>query len=230
LTPRSIKKLNDAIKHCWRVGCFSSDHDNAVMKSIYEPGLETIKRAHWRGHSLPAMWAGYADDHRGACLVFDRSKLDMSVRDSAHGSVVIAKPVAYENHQPVPDFSKDQALIFSLAAVPLIGLDTAIDQHTDRHQDRLFFLKSLNWGWQQEFRWIVRNDRADTHHVPIGDALVGIILGARFTGVDQLIEFCRLAEGWGKFVCCTMEWQNGAPLPPHPVTPDLIRARLAIGT
>jgi Protein of unknown function (DUF2971) len=220
-------KLNDEMKHSWRVGCFASDLEEAVMVSRDEHGAETPMRVHHRGHSLPAMWARYADNHAGACLVFDRIDLDRSVREStsALGSLVVANRVKYENHRVgLTDFSKDQELLFPLEEARRIGLRNAIGQHIAKHQGRLFFLKSLNWKWQHEFRWVVRSDRPEKFHVPIGDALVGVALGAKFRRPKQLAEFCRLAKGWDQLSCSTMRWQNGVPYF-DVASPDLIMRR-----
>jgi hypothetical protein len=220
------EKLNYTMKHSWRAGCFARDIDAAVMGPRNERGSETLMRVHHRGHSLPAMWALYAENHAGACLIFDRIKLNQRVRESAstHGSLVRAKPVQYENHPVVGnDVSKEQALRFPLDEARRIGLRDAIDQHIAKHEDRLFFLKSRNWMWQQEFRWVVRSDGPEDFHVSFGDALVGVALGARFPK-PELDEFCQLAKGCSHVSCSTMCWQNGVPYF-DVAPPDLIMQR-----
>jgi hypothetical protein len=208
------EQLNRALKHDWRIGCFVRDPAEAVMAKRDEPGPRTLMRMYRRGHSLPGMWAKYAKDHAGACLAFDRDKLDRAVRSAAakQGARVTAQPVRYEDPAVVTDLLKPRALLFPLDEARRIGLRAAIDQHIAQHGDELFFLKALDWQHQHEYRWTVQMGGDEELFVPFGESLVGIALGDRFPSAS-LHKIRRFSHDHTSVSIAQMRWQNGVPQP-----------------
>jgi hypothetical protein len=211
--PSIQSELNRAIKEHCRFGCFSRDIEAAVIQNMHEPGITTISRAYERGHSLPRMWAQYAEGHSGACLVFDRSMLDAQVRLSLPpGGRSIAEDVHYKNHTVLATIDKEAARTFRLPNVPDDNIADAIERHITRHTDELFFQKNLDWSQERERRWLVRRTDDADHFVPFGSSLVGIALGAEFPSKRRASvgEWCKSHP---EVSVAQFSWQNGYPQP-----------------
>jgi Protein of unknown function (DUF2971) len=212
--PEIEAQLNQTLKHSWRIGCFVCDPPQATMVGREEPGADTVQRADERGHSRPTMWAHYALRDTGACLVFDRVKLDAAVRGVIRTPLpaVYARRVVYENRRAVITLGRPEALTVALLHINREGWAAAIDTHVKEHLDELYFRKSLDWQSEREYRWAVRDVGMQDFFVPIQSSLIGIALG------DQFPEGRRAAVA--NFVrvnpdveLAIMGWQNGFPQP-----------------
>jgi len=204
-------RLNEALKHTWRIGCFVQDSPDAVMTGRDERGSETLRRAYKRGHSRPRMWAQYAERYSGACLVFDRAKLDASVR-SVPTERVYCGAVKYLDPSPVPRLGKSEALTFSLLNADDADLDAAANRHIEQHKDDLFFRKVEDWQHECELRWAAQSRDAGDFYVPVDGSLVGIALGEDFApGAKTAVA--AFGEANPTVSIAFMGWQNGFPQP-----------------
>jgi hypothetical protein len=203
-------KLNDLLKHSWRMGCFVADPYEAVITKAREDRGEDIHAAPYeRGHSRPRMWAQYGENYEGACLVFDRIKLDADIR-AACGDTVCAGRVEYRN-PPIPNVFPPSALTVSMDEIAGLGFSGAMDRHVTQHWKNLFFVKTRDWEQEREYRWVVRGGLHDEFRVDIRNSLVGILLGDRFPPGGKA-AVGRFAESNGVSIA-TMNWQNGLPQP-----------------
>jgi hypothetical protein len=109
-------KLNQLLKHSWRVGCFASDpYEALVTREREDRGEDILGALYERGHSRPRMWAQYGDDYSGACLIFEKATLDADIRSFCKGvgSTVHAGKVVYRNPRVVPNLTQPDALTIS---------------------------------------------------------------------------------------------------------------------
>jgi hypothetical protein len=204
--------INARIKDTARLACFVRDPPDAAMAGRDEHGAATIQRAYERGHSRPRMWSQYAEDYGGACLVFDRAKLDASVRLEGEklNAFVHAAAVVYENPPALPELRKPNA--FMIQTVDFLrDAQAATNTHINRHWRELFFLKARDWEQEREYRWLLNVSDAQDFFVNIETSLVGILIGDRFPeSLKHPVEaFTR--ETSTQFA--EMEWQNGFPQP-----------------
>jgi hypothetical protein len=207
-------KLNDRLKHCWRIGCFVRDiYEALVTKAREELGEDIVGAIYERGHSRPRMWAQYGENHAGACLVFDSKRLDTAVKAAAltKGNIVHHGPVEYRNPAVVPSISEPNALTVDLGLVRRLGFAAAAKLHLQSHIREFFFLKSRDWEQEREFRWAVDGSDDEDFYVNIDDALVGILLGERCSSSVQRAVGQFAKEG--PLHLATMSWQNGVPQP-----------------
>ena len=206
-------KLQKALKHLWRVGCFSSDpYEALVTKQREDRGEDIIGAPYERGHSRPRMWAQYAENYMGACLVFDKAELDSEIRSVAasDGLKVYDGLVEYRNPAVLPNIGKPSALMISLDEIQQLEFDRFVDVHVERWWKELFLVKPRDWEQEREFRWLVTGDEED-FFVDIHKSLLGIIMGDRFPEARKPVvgEFA----GTNDVSVAIMDWQNGVPQP-----------------
>jgi hypothetical protein len=138
-------------------------------------GLKTIKVLCLSGaHDDNTMWALYADNHRGLVLEFANAEgVDSVYR--------VAKPVNYSNR--APPLLDDEGLANFLAGNITLTPDLA---------DRLMFLKSAHWRYEQELRIVTgegRNPDAEFEDVPFHPReLVAVYFGARAAELRTELE------------------------------------------
>ncbi|WP_193368711.1 DUF2971 domain-containing protein [Pelagibius marinus] len=204
--------LNKRLKNQWRIGCFVSDVERSLAtKERMDSGIDVLSPLHERGHSRPRMWAQYGENYRGACLVFDKKKLDHQIRStaSAPSLMVYSAPVKYRNPK-MPAF-KPGALTISIDELESLGLDEFIKAHVKLYWKDLFFVKSEDWEQEREFRWLIEGEGDEDFFVEITDCMVGILIGDRFPeGRKPAVGKHALEIGVSIAI---MDWQNGIPQP-----------------
>jgi hypothetical protein len=208
--PYAVRQLKDQ----WAVGCFVSDIPAALVTKEREDEGEDILMGplHERGHARPPMWWWYAERHCGACLIFDRAKLERQIRSSAGERRVFAQLVEYR-HTPI--VSAVSGLPgprdLSLDGIALSGLDCVADEHIVRHKNSLFFLKGRDWEHEREFRFAV-NTTDEYFYVKFGDSLAGLLLGECFPArYKQSVGEYGLANR--NLHIAMMTWPGGLPQP-----------------
>jgi hypothetical protein len=210
-------KLNEQLKHSWRVGCFVSEpYEALVTRERDDRGEDIFGAAYERGHSRPRMWAQYSENYKGACLVFDKYKLDADIRSfcsSVGSSRVHAGNVVYRNPRVLPSRTQPNPLMISVDEIDRLGFGDAVEAHISRHWKDLFFVKSRDWEQEREFRWLVRGDGNEDFYIGIRNSLVGIALGDCFPNPLNVAvgQFAKL----NPISVAVMNWTNGFPQP-HP--------------
>jgi hypothetical protein len=206
--------FNHHLKRDWRIGCFVSDTDGAVVSQEREGnGQNVINALYERGHSRPAMWWHYGDKHRGACLVFDKVALDAAVRAAPNAlHPILCGRVEYHNPSPLASFlGSNLGLDIDCVSLLQFGVDEAAKRHLGRHARMLLFTKLRDWEPEREFRWAVSVDSEEDHFIEFAGSLVGIIIG------DQFPEKRRRSvgefAGTNNVEIGYMTWQNGVPQP-----------------
>lgn len=207
------RQLNELLKHRWRVGCFVSDVKEALTPKETNDRAEHFTSAlHERGHSRPRMWAQYGEDYAGACLIFDRQRLDSDIRSrpTALNLITHADRVRYENPPVLRELSPD-AFLVSLTKMKSLGIERFARAHVERHWRELFFTKAEDWEQEREYRWLVPGERDEDYYVDIGGSLVGIVLGDRFPiGRKPMVGIYASSSG---VALAIMGWVNGIPVP-----------------
>lgn len=113
------------------------------------------------------MWGQYADKFGGACLIFDRARLENSGRQWLEkwkhvGAEFAAYDVEYLSH------------VLSIRAL------SALSQLSDFHNLQQFFSKKHNdWEDEQEFRLLFRVPPDSINYLSVCDSLIGVRLGEK---------------------------------------------------
>jgi Protein of unknown function (DUF2971) len=201
--------------------CVTLDHGSAV-------GAGNLEATWGRGFAHPRMWAQYADNHRGACLIFDRAALHRAIKPSVpadshfwHGCV------HYKNPSRIPVAALGQPEMLDYDRVNDAGFERAIFEHISVHRELFFFQKALDWRDELEYRWIIWDNKHSGHCVDFGDALKGVVVGSDYdvTNYNELRNVCAKH----RILVRRMNWHNGAPrfdFLPHlgfDVDPEVLR-------
>jgi hypothetical protein len=126
------------------------------------------------------MWEQYAENHAGACLVFDRRLLDESVRSCTAFANGIAEKIIYSD-SPLPEHGAAR----SLYAASLIDagdgdLEQGLMKHWRSHAKELFFRKLEDWMTEHEYRYVILDGGTNETYVHYGGSLRAVIVGEGF--------------------------------------------------
>lgn len=106
------------------------------------------------GFAIPAMWGHYADKGEGICIVLDKELLLNKLKRT---DGFYFKSVSYEkNFNPCITIREDPEKFFL------------------QHMDDIFFKKSDDWKYEQEFRIIYRSD--NPAYVDISGCVVALVM------------------------------------------------------
>ena len=184
----------------WKVLCLTS-HDNPSMIST-EQGPE-YDHAHY-GFGHPRMWAQYAENHSGVCLLFDGKKLDANIQQELSGYCKIYRGfITYDYPQPVRSYP------LSYSEIEKRDLTEGIRNCFFRYYEEIFLFKSPDWETEHEYRWLVHSPNNLPEFVSIEGAIKGVMVGEGFPSDLKpiLIEICKKL----KIPAGIMKWYNGRP-------------------
>lgn len=177
-----VEKLNDINESmgpiCLGVGN-DEQHRFEELCSAYRQLSFSMDKGSQRGFDIPVMWGHYAARGHGVCLVFDKEKIDAEV---AKESSRYSKEVVYTPTDPY-------SILYNK------GTYGSVDIFISASKDEIFFHKTKDWEYEQEYRVIMIDDRDENQYLNIDTSLVAIILYARKHDVFlNSIEYCSLSK------------------------------------
>ncbi len=215
--------LNDAVaasklaQACTRVISFATDAD---AEGCVHPECQF-----GRGFAHSAMWNHYARQHTGACLIFDREKLEAAVSkglgaigDSIRTGWIFFDSVEYGDRDRTFDMSS--ANPFILDPMDSNGdLRRLVLAHVARVRKELIFRKGLDWAYEREYRIAVWDDGEDAMMLDIGDSLVGVVVtedyglaaGAEGPGKVAQVGMLQDTSRRHRIPARVLYWDNGVP-------------------
>jgi hypothetical protein len=195
---RLRKEFNDALKRRSKVVCFTKDDEGGSGADLE------------RGWAHPRMWAQYAENHTGVCLVFDRAAIEQQMRAELqrHGEM-FSGDVIYTDEPPVPVLGAGLPFDVHVAAIEQLGVTPAVSQHLRHHSESLFRTKLRDWADEHEYRFIVFCEDEDPIYVPIASTLVAVLVGWQFHEVYEpsLTALCEVLHAPVR----RCAWDNGFP-------------------
>jgi hypothetical protein len=173
-------------------------------------GYEGSASSFGRGWARARMWEQYAEGHRGVCLVFARDELTERIQES-----LVAQSLPTPYHRKV-DYTEEGPA----GAIPRIDLEeflegnieeSAVASFVEAHHDPLFFLKTLDWASEHEYRFVVTAPAHEYVRVAFGDALKAVIVGEKFPDWQRpgAIGACASAKAKPYHLL----WSSRRPLP-----------------
>jgi hypothetical protein len=206
-------ELDRLIQGSVRLACFTAEDRSSSVE---------VKNLLHRGWARPAMWGRYAEEHSGACLVFDRSKLNEHLGRfvepwiGANHGWLATQEVRYSDtrRKMQPGLAK----LTSIAAVhdALVGFFEDRDSGYFNFLD-LYFRKTLDWSSEREERfsaalWNLPSERlSEPLFSPYGDALVAVILGESNRSGQQIREAVNRQIANRAPVLLRCRWEAGEP-------------------
>jgi hypothetical protein len=172
----TMEEADRLLRRGAKVACFTRDYE--LPDSVLNPSA-------LRGYAHPALWAHYADDHRGVCLRFSRRALAERIhRELGPRGSVFEGAVDYPLEMPV----RAQAMGLDVEQIHEFGLDVVVTRYIERYQRELFFVKHTDWAEEHEYRWVFVDPEPSPAYVTIAGALTGLVLGDAFpeTRIDAV--------------------------------------------
>ena len=184
--------------HC-KVLCMVKDDPHITSNSI--------DYSFQRGFSRPRMWAQYADNHSGICFIFDREKLEKTIK-----SALSAKGDIYFDDVTYRNFNPDQVHAFSLSheEIQKNSLESVLNEKVKLHYKQYFFTKAEDWSSENEWRCILRGNDSEAEFIPIKDSICGIIVGNNFPNV-YVPSITHFGKKYSVEVA-RIHWSNGVPI------------------
>lgn len=175
-----IRHLRDINKRHVQILCFTKD---VVRKSTNcVSGKKVYTDYSGRGFALPRMWAQYARNNTGVCLVFDKNLLIELIQNSLgislihHGSVQYVSKFENFKYNPVKlkkllDQVNQYHNAMQQSFVDLNFLKSNIE-----FVEYNYFSKLDDWAGENEYRFLTYGEE-DYFIKQIKDALIGIVIG-----------------------------------------------------
>lgn len=106
------------------------------------------------GYNIPAMWGHYAEKGNGVCLVFNKQKLVSCLgKDMRRRSIRYSKNYTGDIDVPRGD----------------------IENYFKTHASEIFFKKTADWRYEQEFRIVARQSGKEELKLDFKDSLMAVI-------------------------------------------------------
>jgi hypothetical protein len=201
-----VEEINAARRKV-KVGAFSMDVLPDLADVEPEAADDIVPRRIFgkRGFAHPRMWAQYADEGRGVCLILNYDELKIAVSDSVGKRCAWGLgPVSYENaeHDMSLGFLDARHLLREGASATLL-----------KNFEQSLLTKHEDWSDEAEFRFFVMDGTPDHWTVPIAkDVIAGLIVGPQFDDVRHLRNVRAFARSFGiSGRVRRLRWTHGRP-------------------
>lgn len=194
------KEIANKLKKTVHLACFCSD----------APGLSGVHLDDilLRGLARPRMWAQYAQDHKGFCLVFDKEKLLSQMRRQFPKNSLLFGPVSYKDRSFVTSFEPN-AFRLEFDKLQELGTEAYVRAHMLTYFKELYFEKLEDWRDEREWRVLMLDHDGDPPLVGIRESLVSVIHGAS-TSIDDSERAISLTSDLG-ITHTRLYWINHSP-------------------
>lgn len=176
------KIVRSMIEIYTKVICFSQDRLTSKGKII-------------KGYNLPTMWAHYADNHCGICLVFKKDELIKNISKTVPSQNLVCAKVRYSNdlNRYLRNFRK-----FTLEDFLYSTKEKVFNDYSGKifKLIKSFFLqKRMDWSIECEYRFIINEFKEGYKYFNYGCSLAEIILGSHVntnsTLYREIIEYAK---------------------------------------
>jgi hypothetical protein len=199
--PQSRKEWSTLTE--WRVFCTSCHNNPSLEFMNANPSQEYEHERYGMSHS--SMWAHYAGNHSGVCLLFDGKKLNQNTQNELKDKQtnIFHGFVRY-------DYEKATAPTMVITSEgskyekPEETRESLIHYYSEN-----FLYKSPDWKPEHEFRWLVQSQDTSEIFISIENAIKAVIVGADFDDIYEpsLIALCKpLGIPAGR-----ISWTSGRP-------------------
>jgi hypothetical protein len=195
-----LEALDNELRGRARIACFTGD------RSPSGPAGDAVQ--FHRGYARARMWNQYAQDHVGACLIFDEAQL-LRQAESAFSGVRLGR-VNYVDRR----VGDSRGMLEFRSSELRADLPTAAAAFLEDHLESLILTKNLDWQSEEEQRLVVieRGDLSATCEFDFGASLVAVVLGERFESEDTpAVRRGAAAHGIEANFVVQCRWFGGSP-------------------
>jgi hypothetical protein len=205
-----INEAQRVYREEWKVLCMTKH----LRKGKYKRVIKSYVMSKFRhGYCRPKMWAQYAENHTGVCIVFDGNKLHNKIKTTLEKRFQIFQgSVTYKNYGAAFDKNLDNAYITKH------GLTNGIRNFFFENYHEYFLTKYPDWEGESEYRWLIHNPENAPEFVNIEGTIKLILIGSEFPTVYEpaIREVCKEMQ----VPVGRIRWINGIP---NPVFGDIYR-------
>jgi hypothetical protein len=186
----------------WKALCLTKHQKPRRFKNNDKIGYHRLFEM---GYSRPHMWAQYAENHTGVCLIFDGKRLHENIKKHTKekGYILRYGSVDYRNTNSPGGW-------LNTSGDPKSREET-VRQYFLMNYKAIFLSKYLDWKNETEFRWLMYGQTKSPEFVSVEGAITSVLVGMDFPIVYEpaLREVCKeLGISAGR-----MRWFDGAPHP-----------------
>jgi len=147
----------------------------------------------WCGALKPRMWAQYADNNKGVCLILNKEKLIMNMKNN-FAPFLLFGDVNYSCSIADVRSIVDNMYVESekICKYNICKTKYAMDMIINRGKI-LFFNKNMDWKDENEFRFIIVSQENKDKYFNIDGILEGVIVGT-----DALMSEIEMIKFWNK--------------------------------
>jgi hypothetical protein len=206
LSKYSLEELSEsltyALKHKTYLACFSQDEflTGDHTKDIYA-----------RAFGKSRMWAQYAANHTGICLVLEKYSIRKAAMEQFKDDRfrIYGGPVDYRDRLITEVNNPMDGFVVDADYLEKLGLDEYIHAHVKTHHKALFFEKVTDWSKENEFRIVVFAGENEEHFIDISNAIAGVLFGANCDekNINRIVDLCN--QGNTQFE--QIVWRNSTP-------------------
>lgn len=187
------------------------NYNKLICFSCDDPKINKVKneiKNFYRGCCRPRMWAQYSGNHKGVCLKFDKIALNQCIRESLDAKgLVMGNNVKYVNLSG--DYEK--AFQIDFCNVKKYGIVSyLLKYHFKKYKNELFFLKSLDWRDELEYRWVLVGQEEGHVEINFKNSLKDICVGVDFPSV--YIPSLKYLNKKYNADLKRINWTNGRPI------------------
>lgn len=189
-TPSLFAEATNNITQKTIVLCCSKD-DPAIDEGVDNRAIRS-------GYGHPRMWAQYAEQHRGVCVVLDQELLHARIASHFNPENLFSGTLQYLNtvQGPVSSDPVGPYDLFYLEDYVRDGMAGVMENHIRRFNRELFFTKHQDWRDESEYRWIARVTKSAPTLIDIRDSLNAVILGHDCPGdvAAKVVDLCKITR------------------------------------
>ncbi len=196
-TSETLNFMNYYLKDRTNVLCFSRDQALTGDHIIDMPK---------RGFCKPRMWAQYADNHAGICLIFNTKLISDLIFSNLKNYLILANNVHYADRLFPHD---EQAFIVNVDYLEKVGEEKYAFSHGRTHAEQLYFEKALDWVNETEYRWVVFDTEGELKF-EYKKSLSGIVFGESCSpeDVQEIVELTSHLH----LEYQQLRWKNSTPM------------------
>jgi len=190
-------------KEEWKVLCMT-------MHSSKKKNQNEVASKFRYGWNRPAMWAHYAENHSGVCIIFDGNKLYKNIKSKLSEHKLFPKKVSYKKPSTQTKYYDDfQKIIKDQPEID--DLRAQIRKHLEEKRNEYFFSKFSTWKDESEYRFLAHSTCTDDEFVNIHGTIKSILVGSNFPNayipsIEKIAIKLNISAG-------KMLWVNGIPNP-----------------
>ena len=143
---------------------FGFCNEGRILKELdrYQIISFTIDDEANRGFSIDPLWGHYSQKGNGVCLVFDKTKIETSLKNQ-YGNKVLMKKIDY-----LEDFTN---------AIFTEGYNQKqIKDYISDNIESIFFTKAIDWEYEKEYRILLNTDNDNELFNFNLESLIAVIL------------------------------------------------------